>query len=103
MLFICKASHAAHAHTPNASHRLLVLGGKNPADAEGIQQAVVLTTSVKTLPVAVTVLSKLGPVLGDAVGVAVVPCVLAHLGQTLMDSILVSIWLARKRREAKAQ
>jgi hypothetical protein len=33
--------------------------------------------------------------LGDAmVGTAVVPCVLAHLGQIVFDSIMVSRWIA---------
>lgn len=59
-----------------------------------------LVSSVKTLPVAVTVCSKLGPVLGEAVvGVAVVPCVLAHLGQIMFDSVMVSKWIAADKQQ----
>ena len=84
-----------HAHTC----RLLRLGGTgDAAQALAVQQAVVLTASVKTLPVAVTVLGKLG--LGSMVGLAVVPCVLAHLAQILIDSVLVGAWKARQRRLA---
>lgn len=71
--------------------RLLRLGGPDPTTARDVRRAVLLVSSVKTLPVAVTVLGKLAPVLGEAaVGVAVVPCVLAHLGQIVWDSLMVS-------------
>jgi sodium/bile acid cotransporter 7 len=73
---------------------LLQLGGDG-SPARDVRRAVLLVSSVKTLPVAVTVCSKLAPVLGDAmVGIAVVPCVLAHLGQIIFDSIMVSRWIA---------
>ncbi len=79
---------------------MLQLGGSSDsAHATAIRRAVILVSSVKTLPVAVTVLSKLGPVVGEAlVGVAVVPCVLAHLGQILVDSVLVSRWQEQDRQ-----
>ena len=59
----------------------------------------VLVTSQKTLPVAVTVLNQLGAGMGGPVGLAVIPCVVSHLTQILMDSLLVSYW---KRQDAAA-
>lgn len=71
--------------------------------ARDVRRAVLLVSSVKTLPVAVTVLGKLAPVLGEAaVGVAVVPCVLAHLGQIIWDSLMVSHMKQRDEAEAAA-
>jgi sodium/bile acid cotransporter 7 len=75
--------------------RLLRIGGDDPIAARDVRRAVVLVSSVKTLPVAVTVLGKLSPLLGEAaVGLAVVPCVFAHLGQIVWDSLMVSKWKA---------
>ncbi len=60
----------------------------------------ILVASQKTLPIAVTVLGQLGASLPTlAVGLAVVPCVVSHLSQILVDSLLVSHWL---RRDAAA-
>lgn len=82
------------------SCRLLRLGGEGAAGRD-VRRAVLLVSSVKTLPVAVTVCSKLAPVLGDAmVGTAVVPCVLAHLAQIIFDSIMVSRWMAADKLAA---
>lgn len=76
---------------PARCPRLFKLGGPDPQPARDVRRAVLLVSSVKTLPVAVTVLGKLAPVLGEAaVGIAVVPCVLAHLGQIIWDSLMVS-------------
>lgn len=76
---------------PACCPRLFKLGGPDPQSARDVRRAVLLVSSVKTLPVAVTVLGKLAPVLGEAtVGIAVVPCVLAHLGQIIWDSLMVS-------------
>lgn len=73
--------------------KLLRLGGPGIAGRD-VQRAILLVCSVKTLPVAVTVCSQLVPAVGDAVvGIAVVACVIAHLGQILFDSLLVSHWL----------
>ncbi len=67
--------------------------------AEGERRAVVLVGSQKTLPIAVTVLGQLGGALPDlAVGLAVIPCVVAHLAQILVDSLLVSHWLRQDAR-----
>ena len=71
----------------------------DPAQDAAIRKAVVLCTSQKTLPVAVAVLAQLGPSLGAGVGFAVIPCVAAHLIQTVVDSALVARW---NRREAAA-
>lgn len=59
----------------------------------GMQRAVVLVGSQKTLPIAVTVLNQLSAKLSGPIGLAVVPCVVAHLSQILIDSVLVSRWL----------
>ena len=59
----------------------------------GIRRACVLVGSQKTLPIAVTVLNGLAPQIGGSVGLAVIPCVVSHLVQIVMDSMLVSQWL----------
>lgn len=58
-----------------------------------IRRACVLVGSQKTLPIAVTVLNGLAPQVGGAVGLAVIPCVVSHLSQIVIDSVLVSHWL----------
>ena len=52
-----------------------------------------LVGSQKTLPIAVTVLNQLSARLSGPIGLAVIPCVVAHLSQILVDSVLVSRWL----------
>ena len=69
----------------------------DPAQQVAIRKAVVLASSMKTLPVAVAVLGQLSSQLGAGVGFAVIPCILAHLIQTVFDSAVVSRW---NRREA---
>jgi sodium/bile acid cotransporter 7 len=64
-----------------------------------IRRAVVLCTSEKTLPVAVAVINQLAAAGGGAAGLAVVPCVLAHLAQIAIDSALVGRW---NRQDAAA-
>lgn len=65
--------------------------------ARDIQRAVILTASVKTLPVAVAVFASLAPVLGNMLGVALVPAMMAHLSQILIDSAIVARWQAEDR------
>ena len=66
-----------------------------------MRRAVVLVGSQKTLPIAVAVLGQLGAAAaGAAGGLAVVPCVAAHLSQILLDSLLVSAWLRADRAAA---
>ncbi|KIZ05282.1 hypothetical protein MNEG_2671 [Monoraphidium neglectum] len=77
--------------------RLLRLGGPDPAAALAVRRAVILVGSVKTLPVAVSVLASLGPALGPMAGVAVVPAMSAHLSQIIIDSMLVARWQAQDR------
>ena len=74
--------------------------GEDAAAVRGVRRAVVLTASVKTLPVAVAVLASLAPALGAAAGVAVVPCMMAHLAQIVIDSALVARWKAADAAEA---
>ncbi len=75
--------------------KLLGLGGKRPGEALPIRQAVVLLSSQKTLPVAVTVIELAGE---SVAGVASMTVVLAHLSQIVMDSAMVSWWLQKHGR-----
>lgn len=70
----------------------------------GVQRAVILVTSQKTLPVAVTVLSQLAAagVAPGAAGLAAIPAVIAHLVQILIDSVLASRWQAADAARDKA-
>lgn len=70
--------------------RLLKLGGADPIEAARASWAIVLVCSQKTLPVAIVVLSKMGSSLGESAGLAVIPCVICHLLQIVMDSLMVS-------------
>lgn len=73
---------------------------RNAAQDVAIRKAVVLCTSEKTLPVAVAVLNQLSTVGGAAVGLAVVPCVMAHIIQIAIDSVVVSWWNRKEEEEA---
>ena len=53
----------------------------------------VLVGSQKTLPIAVTVLNQMAAFVDGPLGLAIIPCVVAHLSQVLVDSLLVSNWL----------
>lgn len=54
-------------------------------------------SSQKTLLMSVTILAQLSGILGASAGLAIVPCVLSHLGQLVIDSAVVSMWLRRDR------
>jgi hypothetical protein len=101
------ARHTTTHHTTTThptTTRLLRLGGADPLAARDVRRAVLLVSSVKTLPVAVTVLGGLAGLLGEAtVGAAVVPCVLAHLGQILWDSLMVARMVDGDARQAAQQ
>ncbi|KAI8472893.1 MAG: putative sodium bile acid cotransporter [Monoraphidium minutum] len=87
-----------------ASTELFQFGAaSDPASAAGLRRALVLTSSVKTLPVAVAVLAGIGPALGPAAGVAVIPALMAHLGQIVIDSVLVARWRAADAAAAAAK
>lgn len=76
------------------------LGGADPVAARPIRRALIISGSVKTLPVAVTVLTQLGPVLGEgAVGIAMLPVVAYQLIQILWESVMVSSWLTADKKE----
>ncbi len=70
----------------------------------GVRRALILVGSMKTLPVAVAVLQQMqvtaGPA-GGMLGIAVIPCVVAHFGQILLDSFLVQHWLRTDQERAK--
>ena len=65
--------------------------------ALGTQRALILCGSQKTLPIAVTVLNALAPMMHGPVGLAVIPCVVSHLLQIVIDSFVVQRW----RREGQ--
>eukprot|EP00873_Tetraselmis_striata_P040831 jgi/Tetstr1/461095/TSEL_006238.t1 len=70
------------------------------AEAQAMQRAVVLVGSQKTLPVAVTVINSMTVWLGPAAALAVIPCIICHIMQIVVDSFLVGHWL---RQDAAAQ
>lgn len=73
------------------------------AAAAGLRRAVVLVGSQKTLPIAVAVLNQLAAFVDGPLGLAVIPCVVAHLSQILVDSMLVSRWLSKDAAEASSE
>eukprot|EP00958_Prasinococcus_capsulatus_P010942 scaffold1074_cov409-Prasinococcus_capsulatus_cf.AAC.14 len=80
---------------------LLRIGGDpSQAAARGVRRATILVGSQKTLPVAVAVLGQLGNALGQP-GVVLLPLVVTHLLQIVMDSVLVSTWLKEETRVLK--
>ncbi|CAL8461786.1 g1317 [Coccomyxa elongata] len=94
------AVHLTYLLFNSAAVSLLRIGGPPGKDSAGERRALILVGSQKTLPIAVTVLGQLGAVLSGPVGIAVVPCVVSHLSQILIDSFLVSYWL---RQDASTQ
>ncbi|KAK3275420.1 hypothetical protein CYMTET_16454 [Cymbomonas tetramitiformis] len=80
--------------------RSLRLGSFLGKDKWKVEVPVVLVGSQKTLPVAVTVLSQLGSVIGE-VGLAVVPCIMCHMLQIVIDSFFVAKYTQLRRRETE--
>lgn len=80
----------------NSTCMSLIKFSRNAEDEVPVRKAVLLSTSEKTLPVAVAVLTSLSTITGAAVGLAVIPCVFAHLMQIAIDSWLVSSWNKRE-------
>ena len=66
----------------------------------GTRRALILCGSQKTLPIAVTVLNALAPMMQGPVGLAVIPCVVSHLLQIVMDSFVVQQWRRQGQRPA---
>jgi hypothetical protein len=72
----------------------------------GIERALILVSSQKTLTVAVPVLTSLAQYSSHSVSiaaaaVAVVPCVFVHLLQTFIDFVIVAQWMRQDRIKAK--
>lgn len=59
----------------------------------GIRRAVILVSSQKSFTVTLALLAQLSDILGPSIGLAAIPCVLVHLSQIFLDSLLVSHWL----------
>jgi solute carrier family 10 (sodium/bile acid cotransporter), member 7 len=55
------------------------------------RKAVVLLSSQKTLPVALTVLAFL-PIAPELKGLVAIPCITSHLGQIFVDAVLATRW-----------
>lgn len=75
------AIHVGYLIFNSTAAALFQLGGTEPVAAAKIRRAVVLVTSQKTLPVAVTLLAAMSAQLGEGAGLAVLPCVFCHLVQ----------------------
>ena len=83
----------------DACRQVLRLGGDQAQSRLQLQQAVVLLSSQKTLPVAVTLLGRLAPAVGEAaVGLASMAAVMAHLAQIMVGSMLVAWWVDTHRK-----
>jgi sodium/bile acid cotransporter 7 len=95
------ALHIAFLAVNTAAAQWLQLGrgrGDGDGDREGrmqaqraVERAIVLVGSQKTLPVCVAVMTQLGGAVGE-VGLCIIPCILAHMLQIVLDSFLVSYW-----------
>lgn len=87
----------------NASLMRFVRFSSKLSNDLAIRKAVLLSTSEKTLPVAVAVLTSLTSIAGAGVGLAVIPCVFAHLMQIAIDSWLVSEWNKNEKNGVNLQ
>lgn len=66
-----------------------------------VDRAVIITASMKALPVAVVVVDRIGSALGQR-ALLLLPCIATHLLMITIDSVLVSFWLGRDREMAAA-
>ena len=60
------------------------------------RSAVVIASSQKTLPVAMTVLLSLPPSFGDP-GLTAIPVVVAHFVQIIIDAVLAAHWAGQQQ------
>ena len=70
--------------------------------ALGLQRTVQLVCSQKTLSVAIPVINALSRSASARYanpGMAVVPCVMAHLVQTILGTLLVAFWTSTDKRQ----
>lgn len=75
------AIHASMLALNLGAARLLRLRGDGGPEGRGVERAVVICASQKTLPVSVAILQQLSGSLGAGVGLAVIPCVASHMLQ----------------------
>ncbi|CAI7841507.1 unnamed protein product [Closterium sp. NIES-53] len=61
-------------------------------EANAVDRAVIILSSQKTLPVAATVVEKIGTLMGEP-ALVLLPCILTHFLQIFIDSLLVNKWL----------
>ncbi|CAI5474417.1 unnamed protein product [Closterium sp. Yama58-4] len=70
-------------------------------EANAVDRAVIILSSQKTLPVAATVVEKIGTLMGEP-ALVLLPCILTHFLQIFIDSLLVNKWLIDDRERDTA-
>ena len=66
---------------------------------EAERRAVLLMTSQKTLPVAVTIIAYLDEARWGAKGLIAIPCIVGHVSQLFIDAYIASIWAGQDPKE----
>ena len=69
--------------------------------SERERRAVLLMTSQKTLPVAVTIISYLDENRWGGHGLIAIPCIVGHISQLFIDAWIASRWAAQPPEEVK--
>lgn len=82
--------HLAYMVLNLGASRALQLGSKLGSQRNEIEKAIVIVASQKTLPVCVAVMQQLPPGLVGEIGICILPCIMAHMLQIVLDSALVS-------------
>jgi sodium/bile acid cotransporter 7 len=70
-----------------------------PHLAQPERKAVVINSAQKTVNTAVSVILALPAGAGDA-GLIVLPCIISHFAQTVIDAVLVSLWVRSEAADA---
>lgn len=69
---------------------------------EAERRAVLLMTSQKTLPVAVTIIAYLDETRWGGHGLIAIPCIVGHVSQLFIDAYIASIWAGKDPKEIDA-
>ncbi|KAG2670773.1 hypothetical protein I3760_14G103200 [Carya illinoinensis] len=67
-------------------------GGESILSKKENFRALLIVCSQKALLIVVAVVDQLSGVVGET-GLLVLPCVVAHINQVIIDSVLVNFWL----------
>lgn len=81
---------------------LQIGGADDSARQRALRRTVIILSSQKTLPVCVSVVDVLAPSINVPPGLLVLPCVLGHLLQNIIDATLVSKWRANDTVHGRA-